>query len=67
LFAGTRTFSVRQHTLAFADALADVPDSVFRAELEPLTAVIVGGLVLVAATVIAIRRLTAIEIAGETA
>jgi hypothetical protein len=40
---------------------------VFRAELEPLTAVIVGGLVLVAATVIAIRRLTAIEIAGETA
>lgn len=67
LFAGTRTFSVRQHTLAFADWLADAPADVFRAELEPLTAVIVGGLVLVVATVLAMRRLATIEIAGETA
>jgi ABC-2 type transport system permease protein len=67
LFVGTRTFSVRQHTLAFADALADVRDDVFRADLDPTTAVVVGGLVLVGATLLAVRRLTTVEIAGETA
>lgn len=67
LFVGTRTFSVRQHTLAFADALADVRSSVFRAELDAPTAMVVGGLVLVGATLLAIRRLATVEIAGETA
>jgi ABC-2 type transport system permease protein len=67
LFAGTRTFSVRQHTLALADALTDAPANVFSAELDLATALVVGGLVLVGATLLAARRLATIEIAGETA
>jgi len=67
LFAGTRTLSVRQITLAFADAFADVPEEVFDAPLAVGTAAIVAGVVLLIATLIAIRRLRAFEIAGETA
>jgi hypothetical protein len=67
LFAGTRTFSVRQITLAFADAFADVPEEVFDAPLAVGTAAIVAAAVLLIATLIAIRRLRAFEIAGETA
>ncbi|HYM52605.1 MAG TPA: ABC transporter permease subunit [Candidatus Dormibacteraeota bacterium] len=67
LFPGTRTFSVRQITLAFADAFAGVPPEVFDAQLELTTAVVMAGIVLVAATALAIRRLVGIEIAGETA
>jgi ABC-2 type transport system permease protein len=66
LFAGTQTFSVRQHTLALADALADVPRTVFSAPLPLGTALVVGGAVLVLATLIGIRRLSHIEIAGES-
>ena len=67
LFAGTQTFSVRQHTLAFADALTDAPRAIFSAPLELGTAVVMATLVVALATVVAIRRLSAIEIAGETA
>jgi len=67
LFAGTQTFSVRQQTLAFADALTDVPRSTFSAPLPLATALVMGAVVLVLATAIAIRRLSLIEIAGETA
>jgi len=67
LFAGTRTFSVRQQTLAFADALTDVPRSVFHAELDLTTALVVAIVVGVGATVLAVRRLRRIEIAGESA
>lgn len=67
LFAGTRTFSVRQQTLAVAEALADVPASVFEAELGPRTALVVGAVVLVGATLLAWRRLVDVEIAGEVA
>jgi ABC-2 type transport system permease protein len=66
LFAGTQTFSVRQHTLAFADALSDVPRAVFSAPLPIGTALVVGALVLVLATAVAIRRTAALEIAGES-
>jgi ABC-2 type transport system permease protein len=66
LFAGTQTFSIRQHTLAFADALSDVPRGVFSAPLPFGTALIMGGLVLVLTTLIAIRRLARVEISGET-
>jgi ABC-2 type transport system permease protein len=65
LFAGTRTFSIRQHTLALADAFAG--SDVFKAELELAPAVVVGAIVLVGATVLAGRRLANIEIAGESA
>ncbi len=67
LFAGTRTFSVRQETLALADAIADVPSSVFEAQLGLVPALIVGAVVLVGATLLAGRRLANIEIAGESA
>jgi ABC-2 type transport system permease protein len=67
LFPGTQTFSVRQQTLAIADALTDVPSAIFSAPLPFGTALVVGGLVLVLAIVVAIRRLVGIEIAGESA
>ena len=67
LFAGTQTFSVRQQTLAIADALTDAPLAVFSAPLKLETALVVGGLVLLLAVAIAIRRLTRIEIAGSEA
>jgi ABC-2 type transport system permease protein len=67
LFPGTQTFSVRQQTLAYADALTSVPRAIFSAPLSLGTAIVVGALVLVLATVVAIRRLIRIEIAGESA
>ncbi len=66
LFAGTRTFSVRQQSLAFADALTDAPARVLTAQLDLTTALVIGGILLVGATVLAIRRLQRFEIAGET-
>jgi ABC-2 type transport system permease protein len=66
LFAGTQTFSVRQETLALADALTDAPSAIVSAPLELGTALVVGTAVVVLATSIAIRRLGRIEIAGET-
>jgi ABC-2 type transport system permease protein len=67
LFAGTRTFSIRQQTLAFAQAIGDVPTTVLKADLELPTAVIVAIAVLVGATLLAIRRLGSFEISGEAA
>lgn len=66
LFAGTRTFSVRQQTLAFADAMTDVSRTIFRAELDLPTAVVVAAVIVVGGSILAIRRLTGIEIAGES-
>ena len=42
LFAGTRTFSVRQLTLAFADAIGGIPADIFDAPVSLITAVVVG-------------------------
>jgi ABC-2 type transport system permease protein len=67
LFAGTRTFSIRQLTLAFADAIGGIPADIFDAPLTVTTALLVGAAILGMATVIAIRRLGAYEISGETA
>lgn len=67
LFAGTRTFSIRQVTLAFADAIGGIPKEIFDAPVSLLTAVVVGIALLVGATLIAIRRLSAYEISGEAA
>lgn len=67
LFAGTRTFSIRQQTLALVDAFADVPPRILEAELALGTALVVGTLILVGATLIAGRRLAEIEIAGDSA
>lgn len=67
LFAGTRTFSIRQQTLAFADALADIPKGIFEAKLDLGTAIVMAAIILVGATLLAVRRLRRFEIAGETA
>jgi len=65
LFEGTRTFSIRQQTLAFAEASGSIPKAVFDAQLDLATAVVVGSVVLIGATLLAIRRLGSFEIAGE--
>ena len=67
LFEGTRTFSIRQQTLAFAQSIGDIPKAVLDAQLDLTTAVIVGAAVLVGATLLAIRRLSSFEISGEAA
>ncbi len=67
LFTGTRTLSVREHTLAFAQAIANPASSVFKADLQLGTAVVVAAVVAFAALGIALRRLSRIEIAGEVA
>jgi ABC-2 type transport system permease protein len=67
LFAGTRTFSVRQLTLAFADSIGGIPKELLDAPVNLLTALVIGTFLLVAATLIAIRRLSAYEISGDAA
>ena len=66
LFAGTRTFSVRQQALAMADAIADV-SGVLGEMLATPTALVVAALAVAAAVIVAVRRLSAFEIRGETA
>ena len=67
LFAGTRTFSVRQLTLSFADAIGGIRADIFDAPVGLTTAVVVGIALLVLTTGIAIRRLSGFEISGEAA
>ena len=67
LFAGTRTFSVRQYSLTLAEGLADVPRSVLDAPLELATALVMAVVVTALAILLAGRRLVRVEIAGETA
>ena len=67
LFVGTRTFSIRQVTLSFADAFGNIPSDLLEAPLSLGTAVVVAIAILVLATLIAVRRLSAFEISGETA
>lgn len=64
LFAGTRIVSIRQHTLAVADALGG--DGAVPAELAVGTAIVVGVIVTVAAVALAVRRLALVELRGET-
>ncbi len=64
LFAGTRILSVRQHALAVGDAL--VGEGAVGAELEPGIALLVGGAVVALALALAMRRLTMVELRGET-
>jgi ABC-2 type transport system permease protein len=64
LFAGTRIVSIRQHALALADALAG--EGGVSAELALETAVLIGAVVTVSAVVLAIRRLSTVELRGET-
>lgn len=67
LFAGTRTFSIRQITLAFADAIGGLPKPIPNTHLDLTTALVVSAIVLVGATALAIRRLGSFEISGEAA
>jgi ABC-2 type transport system permease protein len=67
LFAGTRTFSIRQQTLAFADAIGSIPRTILDTPLDLTSAMVVGAFVLVGGTLLAIRRLGSFEISGEAA
>ena len=67
LFAGSRTFSVRQYSLSVADTVAEASAEVLEAPLPLTTALVMAGVVTVVATVLAWRRLSRVEIAGETA
>ncbi len=62
LFAGTAVLSVRQYTLAFARFLAGSDKEAITAAVDAQTAAILGAMVLVAALVIAVRRLGAWEV-----
>lgn len=64
LFAGTRIVSIRQHTLAVADALAG--EGGVGAELAVGTAIVVGAIITLAAVALAVRRLALVELRGET-
>jgi len=66
LFAGTRPISIRQHALAWAEALGG-PGAAGSADLEFMTAVVIGAIVVVAALAVAVRRLETVELRGETA
>ena len=67
LFAGTRTFSVRQITLAFADAIGGIPTDLLDAPVDLTTALVVGTVLLLLTTAIAVSRLGDYEISGEPA
>ena len=67
LFAGTQTFSIRQVTLAFAHVIGNIPKATLAAPVDLTTALVVGAVVLVGASLLAIRRLAAFEISGEAA
>ncbi len=64
LFAGTRIVSIRQHVLAVADALTG--EGGVASELDLRTGLLVGGIVTIAAIVLAVRRLSTVELRGET-
>jgi ABC-2 type transport system permease protein len=64
LFAGTRIVSVRQHVLAVADALSG--EGGVASDLAFGTAVAIGAAVIVGATALAVRRLSLVELRGET-
>lgn len=66
LFAGTRALSIRQYTLAMADAISTVRGSMFTAPLPGQTALIMGAIVVVAIAVYSVRSLQRFEI-GEAA
>lgn len=66
IFAGTRALSVRQYTLSVADGLSALPDSILAAGIPGETAIVMGAVVAVLATVHAVRRLRVFEV-GEAA
>jgi ABC-2 type transport system permease protein len=66
LFAGTRGISIRQHTLAVAEWLGGSTTTGI-AELDLVNALVIGGIVTVLVTLLAVRRLQEVELRGETA
>ena len=63
LFLGTRALSVRQHTLAVADALVDAPPGTLEASLDVSTALTMAALLTAGASLVAVWRLSRFEIA----
>ncbi len=66
LFAGTRALSIRQHTLAVAEALGGT-GAAGVAELELANALVLGAVITALAALVAVRRLGNVELRGETA
>ena len=65
LFAGTRIVSVRQHAVAVADALGG--EGAVTADLAVAAGVVVAAIVTLLAFALAVRRLEAVELRGDTA
>ncbi len=65
LFAGTRPLSVRQHALAIANATGGT-DAAGLGAMDVPVAIVATAVVTVAAAFLAIRRLEAVELRGET-
>ena len=66
LFAGTRLLSIREFTLALADALTTVRASAFDANLGPVQGVLLMAAIIIGATIFATRRLERFEIGEST-
>jgi ABC-2 type transport system permease protein len=66
LFDGTRPISIRQHVLAVAEALGGT-NTAGIAELAMEVGIAAIGIVVVGATIVAVRRLETVELRGETA
>jgi len=65
LFAGTRIVSVRQHAVAVADALGG--EGAVTADLAVTAGVVVAAIITLLAFALAVRRLEAVELRGDTA
>ena len=62
LFTGTRFLSVRHYCLGIADLISSVDKQDFEAKLGGAEAIVLAGIVIAAAILIAIRRLQAFEL-----
>ncbi|MEX1102697.1 MAG: ABC transporter permease subunit [Dehalococcoidia bacterium] len=66
LFSGTRLLSIREFTLAVADALTPVRASAFDANLGPVQGMLLMAAIIIGATAFATRRLERFEIGEST-
>jgi ABC-2 type transport system permease protein len=65
MFAGTRTLSIRQYVLTFADRYITAADEAFSASLDLRTALLMSAAVLVVAGVLAVHRLGSFEVIDQ--
>jgi ABC-2 type transport system permease protein len=65
MFAGTRTLSIRQYVLTFADRYITAADEAFSASLDLRTALLMSAAVLALAGVLAVHRLGSFEVIDQ--